>query len=65
VVEANLRSDMVELKQALHEVTGHNTFPNIWIGGVFVGGSDTIHALDGDGELNALLRKAGVKLQTP
>lgn len=35
--------------------TGHRTFPQIFIGGRFVGGCDELHALDRAGGLDPLL----------
>lgn len=34
---------------------GRRSVPQIFIGGVHVGGCDDLHALDGDGRLDALL----------
>ncbi|MCT6871529.1 MAG: glutaredoxin 3 [Bartonella sp.] len=43
------RPEMVE------RAHGRNTFPQIFIGDVHVGGCDDIHALDEKGELDSLL----------
>lgn len=43
------RTEMVE------RAHGRNTFPQIFIGDVHVGGCDDIHALDEKGELDSLL----------
>lgn len=37
--------------------SGRTTVPQIWIGGVHVGGSDDLHALDAAGKLDPLLAK--------
>ena len=34
---------------------GRTTVPQIWIGGIHVGGSDELHALERDGKLDTLL----------
>lgn len=44
-----LRSEMIE------KSGGRATFPQIFIGGKHVGGSDDVHALDRRGQLDALL----------
>ncbi|MFN3228602.1 MAG: glutaredoxin 3 [Asticcacaulis sp.] len=36
--------------------SGRNTFPQIFIGETHVGGCDDLHALDGAGKLDALLK---------
>lgn len=45
----DLRAEMVQ------RANGRSTFPQIFIGGLHVGGSDDIHALDRSGRLDALL----------
>jgi glutaredoxin 3 len=35
---------------------GQNTVPQIWIGDLHVGGCDDLHALDGQGRLDQLLK---------
>jgi glutaredoxin 3 len=37
---------------------GGSTFPQIWIGGVHVGGCDELYALDREGKLDAMLTDA-------
>lgn len=44
-----------ELRQEMIERSGRNTFPQIFIGDLHVGGSDDLHALDDEGKLDALL----------
>jgi len=45
-----------ELRQEMiSRANGRNTFPQIFIGDVHVGGSDELHALERDGKLDALL----------
>jgi glutaredoxin 3 len=44
-----------ELRQEMIERSGRNTFPQIFIGDLHVGGSDDLHQLDDEGKLDALL----------
>lgn len=46
---ADLRADLRE------KAGGRNTVPQIWIGGVHVGGCDDLHALERSGKLDTLL----------
>ena len=48
----DLRPTMVE------RAHGRNTFPQIFIGDLHVGGCDDLYALDASGELDVLLQKA-------
>ena len=41
--------------QMIARANGRSTFPQIFIGGVHVGGSDELHTLDAQGRLDALL----------
>ncbi|KAF0704932.1 hypothetical protein As57867_006158, partial [Aphanomyces stellatus] len=50
--------DGMEVYNALVDMTKQDTLPNIWIGNVFVGGSDDIHALDKAGKLDQMLKDA-------
>ncbi len=45
-------------RQALATASGQRTVPQIWIGGVHVGGYDDMRALDARGELDPLLARA-------
>lgn len=47
-MDQNLRAEM-------REKSGRSTFPQVFIGGKPIGGSDELHALDANGELDALL----------
>jgi glutaredoxin 3 len=42
-------------REMIQRANGRSTFPQIFIGGVHVGGSDELHALDAAGKLDALL----------
>jgi glutaredoxin 3 len=44
-----------ELRQEMITRSGRSTFPQIFINGTHVGGSDDIHALDAAGKLDPLL----------
>ncbi|TWG55139.1 MULTISPECIES: glutaredoxin 3 [unclassified Aminobacter] len=44
-----------ELRQEMIQRSGRNTFPQIFIGDIHVGGSDDLHELEAAGKLDALL----------
>lgn len=46
-----------EIQQALEQITGQRTVPNIFINGNHIGGSDSLIKLRDDGKLEALLKK--------
>lgn len=48
-----------ELRQEMVERSGRATFPQIFIDGRHVGGSDDLHALDRDGRLDRMLAGDG------
>ena len=48
--------DPARKQEMIQRSGGRMTFPQIFIGGKHVGGSDDLHALDRRGELDALLR---------
>ncbi|MBC2883792.1 glutaredoxin 3 [Ochrobactrum sp. CM-21-5] len=45
-----------ELRAEMQERSGRNTFPQIFIGSVHVGGCDELHALEDEGKLDGLLK---------
>ena len=47
--------DPAKKQEMIQRSGGRMTFPQIFIGGKHVGGSDDLHALDRKGELDALL----------
>ncbi|MEE8258081.1 MAG: pyridoxal-phosphate dependent enzyme [Sphingomonadales bacterium] len=49
-----------DIRMAVRETTGTNTFPQIFIGGDFVGGSGDLFGKQTSGELAGLLETAGV-----
>lgn len=56
--EIDVGSNAVE-RRAMHErANGRNSVPQIFIGATHVGGCDDIHALEGQGKLDALLAAA-------
>ncbi len=48
-------NDPAKKAEMVKKANGKSTFPQIFIDGKHVGGSDDLHALDGRGELDALL----------
>ncbi|KAJ1952232.1 hypothetical protein EC988_003663 [Linderina pennispora] len=57
VLEADLESDITAVKAALLSVSGRNTFPNIFVDGKSIGGSDELYDQHAKGELEELLRR--------
>ncbi|KAJ1821628.1 hypothetical protein LPJ56_001116 [Coemansia sp. RSA 2599] len=57
VLEADLEPDPAAIKAALGEVSGQLTFPNIFVDGKSLGGSDDLANLHRSGELAQLLRE--------
>ncbi|KAJ2491261.1 hypothetical protein IWW37_002428 [Coemansia sp. RSA 2050] len=60
VLEVDTETDPMEVKAALGKVSGRLTFPNIFVDGQGIGGSDDLQAKHASGELTELLRKAGL-----
>ncbi|KAJ2295752.1 hypothetical protein IW139_003698 [Coemansia sp. RSA 353] len=54
VLEADLEFDPIEVKEVLGKISGHFTFPNIFIDGQSIGGNDELRELHTSGELVAL-----------
>ncbi|KAJ2135505.1 hypothetical protein IW136_004251 [Coemansia sp. RSA 678] len=54
VLEADLESDPIEVKEVLGKISAHFTFPNIFIDGQSIGGNDELRELHTSGELVAL-----------
>ena len=44
-------------REMIARANGRSTFPQIFIGGTHVGGSDDLHALEREGRLDALLAR--------
>jgi glutaredoxin 3 len=53
--EINAGLDAEKKREMIQRSNGGSTFPQIFIHGKHVGGSDDLHALDGAGKLDALL----------
>lgn len=54
--EYNVREDAQRFEEMLARSNGKRTIPQIFIGGVHVGGCDDLHALDAAGKLDPMLR---------
>ncbi|KAJ8663668.1 glutaredoxin [Lichtheimia ornata] len=55
VVEVDLRDDALDVKHALGEWTGRDTFPNVFLGGESIGGASELIKLHQSGELRRML----------
>lgn len=53
--------NIIDIQDALYEVTGARSVPRVFIGGKFIGGGDDTAAKAASGELKELLVAAGVK----
>ncbi|KAI3604367.1 glutaredoxin domain protein [Moniliophthora roreri] len=62
VIEVDLRDDSTQIKAILTRLTKQSTFPNIFIQGKSVGGSDDLHKLHSEKSLRRILEKAGVQV---
>ncbi|KAI8879688.1 thioredoxin-like protein [Backusella circina FSU 941] len=60
VVEVDLRDDAYEVKQVLGELSGRNTFPNIFLNKESIGGSDLLEGLHSTGQLRLMLEEHGL-----
>ncbi len=56
--EIDVGSNAVERRAMRERANGRNSVPQIFIGATHVGGCDDIHALEGQGKLDALLAAA-------
>ncbi|KAJ2780820.1 hypothetical protein H4R18_003236 [Coemansia javaensis] len=54
VLEADLEADPAAVKAALAAISGQSTFPNVFVDGLSVGGSDDLARMHASGELAAL-----------
>ncbi|CAI5474249.1 unnamed protein product [Closterium sp. Yama58-4] len=61
VVELDELVEEDELQQALYDLTGQRTVPNVFIGGKHIGGCDATVSLHMQGKLVPLLAEAGAK----
>lgn len=60
IIEVDLRDDSDLIKSVLTRLTHHSTFPNVFISGKSIGGSDDLQHLHASGELVTTLDSAGV-----
>lgn len=61
VLELDEIADGGEVQEALGQVTGRRTVPQVFVGGTHVGGCDDTLAAQQSGKLAGLLEAAGVK----
>ncbi|CAH0474000.1 unnamed protein product [Peronospora belbahrii] len=59
VVELDQISDGSELQDALEQITGQSTVPNVFIGGKSFGGNSDVNSLHKAGNLVPLLEQSG------
>ncbi|SCU95130.1 LAMI_0F01134g1_1 [Lachancea mirantina] len=57
VLQLNQMEDGAEIQEALTEITGQRTVPNVFIGGEHIGGNSELQALNASGKLDPLLEK--------
>lgn len=57
VVEVDLREDGYDVKMILKQISGRDTFPNTFLNGQTLGGSDDLERLHETGQLQALLNE--------
>ncbi|CDO92713.1 unnamed protein product [Kluyveromyces dobzhanskii CBS 2104] len=55
VLQLNQAEDGAEVQEALLEITGQSTVPNIFINGKHIGGNSDLQALNKSGDLDRLL----------
>ncbi|GES98294.1 thioredoxin-like protein [Rhizophagus clarus] len=60
IIEVDKRDDADEFKQALIKTTYRSTFPNVFIDGKSIGGSDELAIMHSNGRLSEILVDAGV-----
>ncbi|PWN94122.1 glutaredoxin-domain-containing protein [Acaromyces ingoldii] len=58
VYEVDLRADAEHLQMALREISGHRTFPTIFLKDELIGGSDSLQHLQDLGVLPGMLAAA-------
>ena len=60
IVELDPVSDGANLQEALHQLTGRKTVPNVFVDGTSIGGSDDTFKLHDSGKLMPKLVRLGV-----
>lgn len=58
VVQLDTIKEGSEIQEALAEISGQKTVPNVYISGEHIGGNSDLQALESSGKLDALLKKA-------
>lgn len=58
VLQLNTMNDGPDIQQALNEINGQSTVPNIYIDGKHIGGNSDLQELKSSGELEEILKKA-------
>ena len=58
VIDLTKRSNTIEIQSTLQQMTGRRTVPNVFVGGISIGGGDETHSLQQDGKLVHMLKKA-------
>ncbi|KAG5928001.1 hypothetical protein E4U42_001427 [Claviceps africana] len=59
VLELDQESDGAAMQDALQEISGQRTVPNIYINQVKIGGNSDLQSLHSSGKLENLLKEAG------
>lgn len=65
VIELDQLVEERAVQDALYDLTGQTTVPNIFIGGKHIGGCDATLALNRSGELVKLFTEAGAPVKAP
>lgn len=58
ILELDNESDGAEIQDALFEITGQKTVPNVFIGGEHIGGNSDVQALQSQDKLEPKIRAA-------
>lgn len=58
ILELDEESDGAEIQDALFEITGQRTVPNVFIGGQHIGGNSDLQALHSQGKLETKIKAA-------
>ncbi|SCV02934.1 LANO_0G01134g1_1 [Lachancea nothofagi CBS 11611] len=58
LLQLDTMKEGAEIQDALQEITGQRSVPNIFISGKHIGGNSDLQALESSGKLDALLKKA-------
>lgn len=53
------------IRASLPQFSGWPTYPQLWIGGILIGGSDTMESMHLSGELRAIFDREGIPVVTP